>query len=271
LLEDTLTNIKGVTVVERQRVDTLLVESEFGRSGLVDPEKALKLGQMLGANRIVMATIADLHDEISRFEGYEVRINTQTVHCQIRFRLLDAETGSVTFSKVLKGSKKFTQTNFGGKDSNDRYFEAIGVVLQKVSEDPDFRAALLGKTSGPADGPAPGELVEVVFAPRPDNCDIEIDGKYLGGSPLTRKLAVGRDYKIRISKGGFKDWDGVISPEPGLRIAAWMRRLMPSVRCHATSASPLLSIETAGALASAPDADTVVAGIWKVLAAPAGR
>ena len=41
LFEDALTNIDGVTIVERKRIDTMLVEAEFGQlSGLVDPEKA---------------------------------------------------------------------------------------------------------------------------------------------------------------------------------------------------------------------------------------
>ena len=45
-------------------------------------------------------------------------------------------------------------------------------------------------------------MVEVDFSPVPENCDIEIDGKYVGGSPLKRQLQAGKEYKIRISKGG---------------------------------------------------------------------
>src|SRR3954469_23827256 len=61
LFEDALVNLSGVSIVERKRVDTLLVESEFGQlSGLVDPEKAIKLGKLLGSTQIVIGTIADI-------------------------------------------------------------------------------------------------------------------------------------------------------------------------------------------------------------------
>ncbi len=63
-------NIEGITIVERQRVNALLVEAEFGGlSGLLDPEKAVKLGKMLGANLIVMGTIIDIHDDVVKFQG----------------------------------------------------------------------------------------------------------------------------------------------------------------------------------------------------------
>jgi hypothetical protein len=216
LFEDMLANLDGVAIVERQRVDTLLVESEFGRlSGLVDPAKAQQLGNMLGANLIVMGTIVDLHDEVVTFNGYGIRTENTTIHCQIRFRMLEAGSGNMVYSKVFKGSKTYPKSNFGGKESKDRFFEAIEVVLQKVADDADFRAAVRGKKAGA--GTESGG-VEVEFAPKPENCDIEIDGKYVGGSPIKRKLQAGKEYKIRISKEGYKDWQGVIVPEAGLRI-----------------------------------------------------
>ena len=110
VLENMLGNIEGITIVERQRVDALLVEAEFGGlSGLVDPEKAVKLGKMLGANLIVMGTIIDLHDEVVTFQGYGIRTENTKVICQIRMRLLDIETGKVQFSKIIKGSQTYSK------------------------------------------------------------------------------------------------------------------------------------------------------------------
>ncbi len=45
-------------------------------------------------------------------------------------------------------------------------------------------------------------------------------------------------------------------PAPGLRTEVWTRRFVPSVRCQPTSAFPALSIDTSGAVASAPTSDT---------------
>jgi curli biogenesis system outer membrane secretion channel CsgG len=222
LLEDLLTNIENVTVVERQRIDSFLVETEFGAlSGLVDQEKAAKLGKLLGANLIVMGTIIDIRADTRDFRGYGVRSQMVDVQCQIRIRLLDIATGTVRFSKTLKGTKQYSKTSFGETNSTDWGFAAIEATLEKLKGDAQFEAALFGKKAevDPAE-----TLVEVEFAPKPENCDIEIDGKYVGGSPLKRRLPAGKEVKIRIAKEGYKDWKGVVSPEEGLRITRELGR-----------------------------------------------
>jgi hypothetical protein len=214
VLEDMLANIDGVTVVERQRIDAFLVETEFGAlSGLVDEEKAVKLGKLLGANLIVLGTITDIHEDTRDFQGYGVKTRVSDVKCQIRVRLLDIATGTVRFSKTLKGTKTYTKTSFGQTNSSDRASAAVEAALEKLADHEQFKSALLGKRS-----PAANEVVEVEFAPKPDNCDIEIDGKYIGGSPQTRRLPAGKDVKVRIAKQGYKEWQRTISPEKGLKI-----------------------------------------------------
>lgn len=216
LFEDILTKIDGVTVVERKRVDAFLTETEFGAmSGLVDQDKAVKLGKLLGANLIVMGTITGLREETRDFNGYGVRTKVTDVQCQMRVRLLDIASGTIKFSKVYKGNKTYMASSFGKVDTNDRNMAAVEETMKLVEKDEEFAGALFGKkvTPKPADG-----MVEVDFSPKPENCDIEIDGKYVGGSPLKRRLPAGKDVKVRIVKDGYKEWEGVIVPEEGLKI-----------------------------------------------------
>jgi curli biogenesis system outer membrane secretion channel CsgG len=216
VFEDMLGNIDGVTVVERQRVDSFLVETEFGAmSGFVDQEKAVKLGKLLGANVVVMGTITDIRDETREFKGYGIQSKLTDVRCQIRVRLLDIETGTIRFSKIVKGTKTYKQTSYSETDSSDRNFAAVEAALEQLNDDAKFKSALFRKKVDPAAGEG---LVEVEFAPKPDNCDIQIDGKYVGGAPLKRRLPAGKEIKVRIAKGGYKEWEGVIVPETGLKI-----------------------------------------------------
>ncbi len=224
LIENVLGNMEGVTIVERQRVDTLLAESEFGQlSGIVDSEKAIKLGKLLGANLIVVGTIVNISDETKKFNGYGITTENTQVTCQMRFRLLEIETGEVTFSKVVKGSKSYSKSSFGQTKNSDRNFAAIEATIEKMAEDADFRAAIFGKKTK-SDAESTSGLIEVDFSPKPENCDIEIDGKYVGGSPVKRRLKSGMEYKIHISKSGYKDWTGTIVPEAGLRITRELER-----------------------------------------------
>ncbi len=215
-LENSLGNFEGVTIVERKRVDSMLVETEFGAmSGLVDSDKAVKLGKLLGANVIVMGTIEDIREDTQEFSGYGVKTKMTNVICTMRVRIIDIATGTATFSKEVKGKKTYSKTSFGASNSNDRSFAAVEDALDVLEKDPQFKTALSDKANSNV---KEAGMVEIEFSPKPENCDIEIDGKYVGGSPLKRMLLKGKEVKVRITKDGHKDWEGVIVPEAGLKI-----------------------------------------------------
>ena len=222
VLEDILGAIPGVKIVERQRVDAILLESEFGRlSGLVDAEKAVKLGKLLGANAVVMGTVLDVSSRSKEFSGYGIATRNTVVTGSVRIRVVDIESGHVSFSRISKGSATFLTSNFGGVNNSDVAYAVIEGALENLRSDDDFKARMSGvqdKQLAAADSRTP-QLIEVEFMPKPDNCDVEIDGKYVGGSPLKRKLATGKEYKVRISKAGHTPWEGSVVPEAGLRIS----------------------------------------------------
>jgi curli biogenesis system outer membrane secretion channel CsgG len=217
LFEDALANIGGVTVVERKRLDALLVEAEFNGFREAETERALKLGKLLGANRIIIGTIADISEETKEFKGYNIVLKKTVVTAELTVRMIDIDTGEIGFSKTVKGSQTYEKSNNAENKSSDRHFAAVKAAVAELAKDDKFKAAVQGKKSATEEG-----LIEVEFAPKPDNCDVEIDGKYVGGSPVKRKLKAGTEYKVRISKAGYKEWTGVITPEAGLKITREM-------------------------------------------------
>jgi len=54
-----LAQIKGVTVIERTRMQALLDEMRLGASGAVDPATAPKAGRLLGAEKLVVGSMND--------------------------------------------------------------------------------------------------------------------------------------------------------------------------------------------------------------------
>jgi PEGA domain len=105
--------------------------------------------------------------------------------------------------------------------ARDRNFPALEAALKELADDELFLAAV---RSDKAVAGAAGGRIEVEFAPQPENCDIEIDGKYVGGSPKTLALPAGKEVKVRIKKGGYESWESVIVPESGLRITPELDR-----------------------------------------------
>lgn len=224
ILEDIIGQVEGVSVVERQRIDTILLESEFGRlSGLVDPEKAVQLGKLLGANAIVMGSILDVRTTTRTFSGYAISTRNTAVKCSIRIRIIDIATGSV-FSTITRGTAVYQASSFGGVNDSDVAYGVIESALETLRDNDAFKATISGHTTQSAAQPSQingtqvNELVEVDFSPKPDNSDIELDGKYLGGSPLKRTVPTGTAIKVKISKAGYTPWEATIVPEKGMRV-----------------------------------------------------
>jgi hypothetical protein len=234
ILEDILSSIEGVSVVERQRVDALLQEAEFGRlSGLVDTEKAIKLGKLLGANFILMGSIQDVTSTTRQFSGYGIQTRNTVVRSAVRLRLVDIASGKVTYSKVTRGTAAFDASSFGGVTNSDVAYSVIEAALEQLRDDDGFKEnirggrRLSGSRSEPVRAATRAGEVEVEFAPKPENSDVEIDGRYVGGSPLKRSFPAGAEIKIKISKAGHKPWEGRILVEPGLRITKELERNEP--------------------------------------------
>ena len=73
-----LVNIGGLDIVERSEIDKVVGELKFDESGAVDPATAKEVGRLVGADAIVIGTIADLR-----------------THIGINCRMIDAQTGKI--------------------------------------------------------------------------------------------------------------------------------------------------------------------------------
>jgi hypothetical protein len=58
------------------------------------------------------------------------------------------------------------------------------------------------------------ELSTAVVKSTPDGADVMVDGKYMGSTPSTVRLATG-DHAISVEKSGFKRWERTVTVNPG--------------------------------------------------------
>jgi curli biogenesis system outer membrane secretion channel CsgG len=86
------------TVVDRAVVDELLEEQAFSYSGVVDPNKAVELGRMLGAEAVLTVNVTQVrHDEFWT-DHPEQR------DAELHVKLVSVETGEVLYSATGAGS-----------------------------------------------------------------------------------------------------------------------------------------------------------------------
>jgi len=131
-------------VLERQNINELLREQNLALDGIVRPESAAKIGQMLGAELIVTGAITEFGYRKSDTNvgalGKKVGVGTQSAVCGIDLRLVNSTTGEIVSAENIRRSKTTPSGSFSGKKlefSNQQSFDQslVGKVTRQVIED----------------------------------------------------------------------------------------------------------------------------------------
>lgn len=206
ILENALVRIPKITVIERQRVDAMMLENDFGAfSGLVDGNAATRLGRMLGASVIVMGTVLRVDATTREFTGYGVATRNTAVNASIRVRAVDIATGAIVASEVVDGQKVYTASQFGGVTDSDVAFAVLEVALAKITANERFLSSLAG-------GGGAGQTASIAITPRPEGCDCLVDGIFRGNTPITLELPTGKPATIRLERAGYVAWERAVVP-----------------------------------------------------------
>ncbi|MHB8864582.1 MAG: CsgG/HfaB family protein [Pirellulaceae bacterium] len=86
ILQANLSAIDGLRLVERQRLHAMLSEQKLTLSGLADPETAVRVGRLLGAQRLIHGSFLELGERL-----------------YLQARVVDVETTSVLASASVEG------------------------------------------------------------------------------------------------------------------------------------------------------------------------
>jgi curli biogenesis system outer membrane secretion channel CsgG len=113
LMINALINSNRFRVFERRKLETLVQEQNFQHfSGLVDPETAVQLGKMIGANFVVTGSITGL--SCGGGEGFKlgpVTVGSASTRVTLTVRIVDVTTGEILYSTVEE--KKASRSQFG--------------------------------------------------------------------------------------------------------------------------------------------------------------
>ncbi|MDQ8203941.1 CsgG/HfaB family protein [Pelagicoccus sp. SDUM812003] len=124
MITDILNNTGRFRIVEREVLGNLLDEQDLGASGRVAQPSAAKVGKVLGANTFIKAVVTSYEPN---YKGNSiglggltggalagVRVGGSKSMVQMAFRLIDAETSEVTFSKQVTVVTSSKSLGFGG-------------------------------------------------------------------------------------------------------------------------------------------------------------
>lgn len=164
---------KDITVIERSRVADLLQEMELTLTGVVDEKSAVELGNLSGANQVVLGSFITL--------GSEIRIDA---------RLVDVEKGVVIKGTAQSG----TATKL---EEVDNTVETISRTMANL---------IIGEKGGTIVGDPTKESLIEMFITNFGSYMITIDGKMMDftyGYTAEMRLKPGKHH-LSITKGVFR-------------------------------------------------------------------
>ncbi len=131
-------------VIEREQLDKVLQEQDFGTSGRVDTRSAAEIGKILGVKYLVMGRVTEFTFKssgggaISGKKGLGLGVKTTTARVTLDARLVETSTAEILTG--VKGSGEKKQTNLGlvydweaiGFGSDEFRKTNLGVALREA-------------------------------------------------------------------------------------------------------------------------------------------
>ena len=105
------------TVVERRRLMAILEEQELALSGRLAPGEGAKIGQLTGADYLVMGTVTAFERDVERsgkrgfFGGLGAGTETTKSYLAIDLRVVDTTSGEISFARTIEGKVSRVETN----------------------------------------------------------------------------------------------------------------------------------------------------------------
>lgn len=127
-LGDVLSNELSATgdfnVIERQKVNAVLAEQDFARSGRVRQGTGPATGNITGARYLVTGSVASYTENTSdqggglSFGGFHVGGGKSQAYIAIDLRVIDSETSEVVYSRTVEGRSNDSNMDVGGSTWN---------------------------------------------------------------------------------------------------------------------------------------------------------
>lgn len=139
------------SVVEREQINAVLAEQDFGQSGRVQPSQAAEIGKILGVQVILTGSITkfSINEKGGGIGGIGVRYAEADTTLDVR--LIDVNTAEILFADDHDGTKRLGGIRVGGVSAYQDYDAgvaqealrpAVDELAQRIAEQADDLAAI---------------------------------------------------------------------------------------------------------------------------------
>lgn len=126
-------------VVERDRLNKIMEEQKFQSQGMIDAQTAVKIGQVLGLEAIVVGSVSQFGVKKEGSDYLLAQSKQQVAEVSVDLRLIDVQSGQVILADSGKGTAKSKKSSFLGMGTKGGYDETLegealrGALVQFVT------------------------------------------------------------------------------------------------------------------------------------------
>jgi hypothetical protein len=207
-----------------------------------DQAGALRMGQQLGADFVLVATINTVAANVQEFKDENVSFTTVEYVLQSTYKVLDGSSGGSVAGDDFETAKKLKYGPSVKRNDGNAVNELLRTAATKIAQScaektKDLKAApqagkvevaiscalrdLSGTEISLTDirvGEDNKAIIGGKAFPVEASASVEVDGILMGTTPAKIKLAPGL-HKIRISRAGCEDYVAAIDAQPGLTLS----------------------------------------------------
>lgn len=119
MLSNELVGTKAFRVVERSKLESVMAEQNLAASGRVATGTGAKIGQLTGAQYLIMGTVTAFEQNTAStgggvsFGGFSVGGNKEEAYIAVDLRVVNSATGEIDFVRTIEARSKGGGMRFG--------------------------------------------------------------------------------------------------------------------------------------------------------------
>jgi len=213
VLNSYLVGLPSVSVVTRDKLGSVLKEQELGTSGLVgNAAKSTQLASLLGADYMVTGAILKYAREQRRFNAFGASTVTLLHRMKVSVQIVDLATAKLKFAKTYDLEAAQSNSQHSGVDLLEGKERELLDGLVELASD-DLQKAIVAQ----ARSTKLASTIKVPFSSSPAAADIEVNGVYVGSTPMEVQLEEGTQ-EIRVALQGRRPWEKKVKVSSGLKV-----------------------------------------------------
>jgi curli biogenesis system outer membrane secretion channel CsgG len=161
MLSNELAATGNFKVVERSKLEAVMEEQNLGASGRVRGGTGAKIGQLTGAQYLVMGTVTAYEEDVAStgggisFKGISLGGKKENAYLAVDIRVVNTNTGEVDFARTIEGNAKgggvsvgVYRGGFGGSLSQENKTPAGKAIRAAVVLTSDYLECVMIKRNG---------------------------------------------------------------------------------------------------------------------------